>query len=286
MKNRMHTRSMAAVAALALVAGAGSAARADFNFTDFSSTAGLTMVGSATQTGSTILLTPAERAMSGATWYTAAKQDVSLGFEASMTIRVPVRNGGGADGFALVIQNDSPTALGGNGGGLGYASNPVYGQAGIANSFAVEIDMWDNTGGWADMSSSHISLQSRGLLQNSPDQAYSLGAVNCPDMSDGGYHTIRVVYTPGLINVYTDASSAPVLQALVDLSSLLSLDTNGGTTPGRAWIGVSASTGAYIDGQAQELTAFRFTTPSVPAPGSAALAAAGLILAARRKRKA
>lgn len=280
MKTRTLSRSMAPIAALAMVASTGSAARADFNFTDFSSTAGMTMVGAAAQSGSSILLTPAERSMSGATWYSAAKQSVSLGFEASMTIRVPTRNGGGADGFALVIQNSSATALGGNGGGLGYATNPVYGQAGIANSFAVEVDMWDNTGGWADLSSSHISLQSRGQLQNSPDQAYSLGAVNCPDMSDGLSHTIRLVYTPGLMRVFMEGSEAPILQSIVDLGTLLSLDD------GKAWVGVTASTGSYVDGQSHELTALRFTSTPIPAPGPAALAAAGLLLAARRRRAA
>lgn len=286
MKTRVNHRIVKACAAVLVAAGASSAAHADFNFTDFSSTAGMTMVGSAAQTGNSILLTPAGRAMSGATWYSAAKQNVSLGFEAVMTIRVPTKNGGGADGFALVIQNSSATALGGNGGGLGYATNPVYGQAGIANSFAIEIDMWDNSSGWADMSSSHISLQSRGALQNSPDQAYSLGAVNVPDMSDGALHTLRVVYLPGFMSIYTDGSASPILQAVVDLSSVLNLDTNGGTTPGQAWIGVTASTGAQIDGQAQELTSLSFTTTQVPAPGPVALAGAGLILAARRRRKA
>ena len=51
-------------AALVAVMTTGTA-RADFNYNDFSSTAGLTLVGVAAQTGSTILITPATNAVAG-----------------------------------------------------------------------------------------------------------------------------------------------------------------------------------------------------------------------------
>jgi hypothetical protein len=59
-------------------------------------------------------------------------------FTASFTFRVHDGTNPPADGFTLIIQNNSPTALGGGGGSLGYA--------GIGNSVAVKFDFFDNAG--------------------------------------------------------------------------------------------------------------------------------------------
>lgn len=268
-----------------IVASAASGAHADFNYNDFSSIAGLTLVGVAAQTGNTITITPPVNAQVGGVWYSAAKQDVSLGFDSTMKFRTPVVNGAGADGFALVIQNTSSSALGGSGGGIGYARNLTFNQPGIVNSLAIEIDLWDNTGQWADFSSSHVSVQSLGQFENSPDDSASLGAANIPDLSDGNEHTIRVAYTPGALDIYLDGSLSPVLSVVVNLGTFLSLDTNGGTTAGQAWIGVTAATGAQQNSQSHVLTAFSFDGTPIPAPGAGlALAAMCAGFATRRRR--
>jgi hypothetical protein len=49
----------------------------------------------------------------------------------------------GADGFAFVIQGNTPTALGGSGGALGYGSGSL---AAIPNSVAVKFDLYNNSG--------------------------------------------------------------------------------------------------------------------------------------------
>lgn len=267
-----------------IIAGAASSAHADFNYNDFSSIAGLTLVGVAAQTSNTITITPPVNAQVGGVWYSAAKQDVSLGFDSTMKFRTPVVIGAGADGFALVIQNTSSSALGGSGGGIGYARNLTFNQPGIANSLAIEIDLWDNTGQWPDFSNSHVSVQSMGLLENSPSDTASLGAANIPDLSDGNEHTIRVAYTPGALDIYLDGSLSPVLSVAVDLGTLLSLDTNGGTTAGQAWIGVTAATGAQQNSQSHVLTAFSFDGTPIPAPSIAALLGLGLLTTQRRRR--
>src|SRR5262249_16330534 len=51
-----------------------------------------------------------------------------------------------ADGFAFVLQNVGPTALGPSGGGLGYGPNNPQGLPGIANSIALKFDLYDNVG--------------------------------------------------------------------------------------------------------------------------------------------
>ena len=265
---------------LALVAPA----HASFDYPDFSSITGLTLVGVAAQTTNTITITPATNAQVGGVWYSAAKQDVSLGFDATMKFRIPIINGLGADGFAFVIQNTSSSALGGNGGGLGYAQNLIFPQPGIANCLAVEIDMWDNTGQWADLSSSHISVQSLGTAENSPAQSASLGAVNIPELAAGVEHTLRIAYTPGALDIYLDGALSPSLSVVVDIGALLTLDTNGGSTAGQAWIGVTAATGAQQNSQSQVLTALQYTGTPIPAPSAAAVLGLG-VLAARRRRR-
>ena len=49
-----------------------------------------------------------------------------------------------ADGMAFVIQSNSPTALDGTGGGLGYGSDTPGGPRGIRNSIAIKFDIYQN----------------------------------------------------------------------------------------------------------------------------------------------
>lgn len=283
----MHKPCVCFVAAAAGLAVAAPSARADFVYNDFSSINGLTLAGVATKAVNVIQITPNVSASAGAAWYTAAKQDLSLGFDTTFSIRIDDRHGAGADGFAFVLQNSSEAPLGGPGGALGYADNLVFGQMGIPNSLAVEIDMWNNSpANWPDFSSSHISVQTRGLLTNSPSQTDSLGAVNIPDLSDGFSHTIRVLYSPGTLAVFLDGAGSPTLQVSVNLAAILSLDDHGGATAGQGWVGITGATGAPQDVQTQVLESWRFAGTAIPAPATAALIAAAPALLARRRRAA
>jgi Legume lectin domain/Chitobiase/beta-hexosaminidase C-terminal domain/Fn3 associated len=51
-----------------------------------------------------------------------------------------------ADGFTFTIQGNGPTALGPDGGGLGYGPDTVGGTAGIGKSVAVKFDLYSNAG--------------------------------------------------------------------------------------------------------------------------------------------
>ena len=51
-----------------------------------------------------------------------------------------------ADGFTFTIQGDGPTALGPDGGGLGYGADTPGGAPGIAKSVAVKFDLYSNAG--------------------------------------------------------------------------------------------------------------------------------------------
>ena len=82
----------------------------------------LRLVGSAELTGKVLRLTPAERHKAGAAWF-EAKQIVSSGFTTSFEFQLtqPGGLGPGADGFAFVLQNSGPDALGSPGSAGGFA---------------------------------------------------------------------------------------------------------------------------------------------------------------------
>ena len=92
-----------------------SAALADVTYADFSSTAGLTLVGSAAGLGDELQINPDQPSQVGAAWATA-RQDVTSPFTTEFTFRLS----GGGEGFAFVIQRDAVDAIGSGGGGLGY----------------------------------------------------------------------------------------------------------------------------------------------------------------------
>lgn len=252
-------------------------AHADFNYTNFASTSGINLVGTSVQNANSIQLTQTAVGQAGAMWV-QDKQDVSQAFEATMTIHIENKQGGGADGFALVIQNQSATALGASGGGMGYARNQTFNVAGISNSLAVELDTWNNDASdWVDGATPHVSIQTNGTGQNMADAGHSLGGLQLSPLGLTT-HTIRVSYVPGTMSIYVDGAATPAVVSAVNLSSLLSLDN------GKAWIGVTAGTGAPQDAQTHVVDALSFVSTNIPAPGAGALAACGLVMAGRRRR--
>eukprot|EP01033_Poteriospumella_lacustris_P010558 gene10558-7510_t len=169
----------------------------------------------------------------------------------------------GADGFAFVIQNVAPNALGNAG-------------SGIFNSLAVELDTYHNYD-QMDYYENHVAVLTQGFRNNiSANHSYSLATSNkVPDLTDG-IHTIRIRYSPnfnpddtnhpsfqttgyttwflnnadfenggvgdwgtgfGLLYVYIDDLYSPVITTPLNLGATLSLDD------GRAYVGFTAATG-------------------------------------------
>src|SRR5882672_5046299 len=116
------------------VASLAASATADFDYPDFSSTAGATLVGAAAQNGNVLRLVPATGNQAGALWI-QTQQQVDNGFETVFTFQLGANVG--ADGFAFLVQNSASAPIGGNGCKLGYH--------GIANSLAVEFDTYSNS---------------------------------------------------------------------------------------------------------------------------------------------
>ena len=218
-----------------------------FTITDFSP--GLNLLNAATVTGDRLRLTPASANQTG-TGVLAAKQQIQTGFETRFRFQISGAGGildasgqNGGDGFALIIQNQSPTTTG------------LFGPAplwhipySIPNAIAVEFDTWQNVN-VADPNGNHISLQPVGP---SPDQftehlhANSLGFTTAiPNLSDGNAHDVRITYEPGLLQVFVDDLETPVLSAAIDLTNVNGinrLDANG-----MAWVSLGAGTGGAFE---------------------------------------
>lgn len=219
---------------------AASSSTVIFNYADFSNVSGLNFMVDAAAVNNRARVTPAKPDQLGAVWYNTP-QYVQGSFETSFQFQITDPGPGndpdgnpGADGFAFVIQNYSAVAVGGGGGSIGYGSLP--------NSLAVEFDTWnngpDNHNG--DPNGNHISVQTRGTDMNSSDHAYSLGAVTTlPNMSDAAIHTATIRYQAGVLTVYLDNPTTPVLSVAVDLSTRLHL------ADGLAWVGFTSATGNY-----------------------------------------
>jgi Legume lectin domain/Bacterial lectin/PKD domain len=218
-----------------------------FSITDFSP--GLNLLSAATVTGDRLRLTPASPTQTG-TAVLASKQQIQTGFETRFRFQISGPGGildasgqNGGDGFAFIIQNQSPTSTG------------LFGPApfwhipySIPNAFAVEFDTWQNAS-VNDPNGNHISLQPAGP---SPDQftehlhATSLGfTTTIPNLSDGNAHDVRLTYEPGLLQVFVDDLETPVLSAAIDLTNVNGinrLDANG-----MAWVSLGAGTGGAFE---------------------------------------
>jgi hypothetical protein len=121
----------------------GIAPTVDFS-NGFSSVAGLTLNGSAVNADDTRLqLTTGGTNQAGSVfWNTPVSvQNFSTDFVFQLS-----GSGMLADGFTFTIQNDSPTALGPIGAGLGYGAGLPGRPLGIPNSVAVKFDLFNNTG--------------------------------------------------------------------------------------------------------------------------------------------
>lgn len=278
----------ALVSAAAVAGLAGSAFASAFSYSNFNSTAGLTLVGATTAGAglsgeqNTLSLTqPGQFSSVGGVWKTD-KQDVGLGFVTDFKFRVRDRGQvGPADGLAFVIQNASVSALGGAGGAIGFATNPFGGTSGISNSLAIVFDTYDNNGaGFVQSGTSNVvQVQSKGLLPNTPTADANLGVSgSIGSFADGAIKSGRITYTPGVgIQVFFENLASPVLTVPVTLSNQIALSGI------QSWIGFTSATGGAP--QRHELIDWTYNG-EVPTPATAALLGIGGLVAARRRRSA
>jgi hypothetical protein len=204
-----------------------------FAFPDFSSTAGLTLNGSAAQVGNVLRLVPATADQAGSTFANTAlttTQSFSTHFQFSIhdsTFFNP------ADGLVFMIQSDplGLHALGGSGGSLGFGGRPGDADAQIAPSVAVEFDIFSNPPG--DPVGPHVALLKNGDVVN-----YLTPAIPSPSLYgvpqnvwidyDAPSHTLNVFVDP-----LSTKPATPLLSATIDIAGIV------GPT---GFVGFSAST--------------------------------------------
>ncbi|MFL6302230.1 MAG: lectin-like domain-containing protein [Candidatus Sulfotelmatobacter sp.] len=237
------------------------------NFTNFNSTANLTLNQYASQfnngTANMLRLTAATNIANdyGSAWFNV-QQPITAGFSTTFTFQISDNIGIGnypADGLAFVIQN-SPTgtaALGPGGGGIGYGD--VDGSTGgIPNSLAVEFDTYPyNTGDPSGLQ--HVAVQSCGTAANNADETSSCGlGVNSSlpiTLSDGNPHTVQIDYTPPAPGCVENCPGHGTLQVTLDNHALFTapgisvpeLGSFLGLNSGGAWVGFTGATGAYVE---------------------------------------
>ncbi|HZU25764.1 MAG TPA: L-type lectin-domain containing protein, partial [Bryobacteraceae bacterium] len=216
-------------------------AQAAIRYDNFRSTEELSLVGDARVSGNALRITPAKNDRSGAVWL-REKQLVASGFDTTFQFQLTHQGGmgHGADGFAFVIQNSGPGALGGFGSAGGFAVDDGtyrHRDKGIPWSVAVFFDTYKNDDEH-DPSNNYIGLCTYGRPADMRWPATRLAlAPDLPfDLKDGAVHTVRILFQPPVLSVFLDGAADPVLKAAVDLSIVVDQH-------GSAWVGFTASTG-------------------------------------------
>jgi len=133
--------------------------------------------GSAKMVGSAITLTDGSPNEAGSFFYPTPQYIVS--FETDFTFQLINPQ---ADGFTFTIQNDSPAALGGTGGSLGYE--------GIPNSLAIKFDLYNNAGEGVNS----IGLYANGATPTVP--ATNLTGTGI-DLHSGHVFSVHILYSQG-----------------------------------------------------------------------------------------
>jgi hypothetical protein len=214
---------------------------AQIYFADFTSSEGLSLVGDARVSGKVLRITRAKAEKSGAFWF-RDKQSALSGFETTFQFQLTHQDRlsyRGADGFAFVLQNSGPDALGGMGSAAGFGvsdSGGIPPHAGIPWAVAVFFDTYRNKEE-GDPSSNYIGIRANGgpPVTRWPPPRLAASPNLTVRLKDGKVHTARVLFQPPVLSVFLDGSVAPVVKTVVDLS--IATDREG-----RAWVGFTAAT--------------------------------------------
>jgi len=265
--------------AISLVAVANSRAPAQIHFGDFASSEQLSLVGDARVSGNVLRITPAKADKAGAFWF-REKQPVRAGFDTTFQFQLTHQDRiffRGADGFAFVVQNSGPDALGGKGSAAGFGVSDAMGTPkhdGIPWAVAVFFDTYRNDEE-DDPSSNYIGIRANGgpPVTRWPPSRLAASPTLSVRLKDRKVHTARILFQPPVLSVYLDGSAAPAVETKVDLS--IATDPQG-----RAWVGFTAATaGGYENhdilswsfGRADVASSLYAVTSDITFPRSACL---------------
>lgn len=138
-----------------------------------------------------LVLTLAKNDCVGSAFYSARKIDLTMSFRIGFSFRIN-GNGNGADGMALVLQQESLFVKGQGGSGLGY--HGIKGEGGTAAGIAVEIDTYASVDRCNDPNSNHISVQQgNGVLSSHHDYSVAV-CQDLPTLNNGSRYFVVVEY--------------------------------------------------------------------------------------------
>lgn len=155
-------------------------------------------------------LTPSTNFANGTVWY-GNQLDLTQPFDIQFRMNLGVNDGSGADGICFVMHTLGTSAIGENGGGMGYL--------GFNNSLGIEFDTYQN-GQYGDPFEDHIAIQQNGDINHNGSNNIS-GPVQMSPFSvnteDGEYHTVQIIWNPQnqTIRVFFDCAFR--IQGSVDL---------------------------------------------------------------------
>lgn len=145
----------------------------------------------------------------------------------------------GLDGLAFVIQaQDSETAIGPSGGGIGYGEGVLDGQ-GITHCVAVELDTFKDPAPISDPDGNHIAIHaSASAAAPASAREPGLALTNAiPRLNDGNLHNVTITYERGSMYVFYDTILGSVLPNVsIDVEAIV-----GGPA---AWLGFTGSLGS------------------------------------------
>lgn len=223
------------------------AAQANFNYSDFSSTAGLALNQDAKSVDGALRLTEAQNWQGGSAW-TLSKQSITSGFDTSFDYHIG--EGNGADGLTFALHDRNTWDLGGLGGSLGFDN--------LHNGYGVQFRTYV-----------HNKIQIGGATDNPTASIANTGL--------RGDHHVRITYIPGQMDVYFDGVKA--LTANVDLAAKYGAEG--------AYVGFTSATGGSNDVHEIRNWTFKSGSPeAVPEPASMAVLAIGAVGFLRRRKKA
>jgi subtilisin-like proprotein convertase family protein len=196
------------------------------HYKDFSSTAGLNLVGAATRVGSALRLTPAAVGLNGNAWL-STKQQCANGFDTNFKFQFSNQGGWppGSDGMFFAVQNQGPAV-------------PNFMQLGDTNSYvSVFFNTFMNWPGATDTVHWDVSDNSVGIVINGLYKAQTdLNDLNI-HLKDGAVHEARVLYDGNTMTVWLDT----VL--VLDHIAVPTLKTVATDNTGSSWVGFGAGTG-------------------------------------------
>ena len=184
-----------------------------------------------------------------------------------------------ADGFTFTIQNVAPTALGPNGGGLGYGGGTAAQPTGIAASVAVKFDLYDNAGEGPDSTGEY----SGGVSPTVPAVDMSASGVN---LHSGDVMNVQMSYNGSTLGMtITDATTNNSFSTSwrVNIPAVVGSNTayvgftagTGGLTAIQEIVNWSYNITSSTSAQAPAITSAQSTTFTVGTAGTFTVTATG-----------